>query len=405
MPGGLGVWLVGARGAVATTAVAGAAALARGLAPATGLVTARPPLDALKLAPLDRLVFGGHDVVDSPPEATLDTLVAGGVLPQALVAPGGPVREAVREAAGRVRPGSALGAAAPVAARATWTLERREPDLARVVERLRSDMARFVDQVGVDRAVVVHLASTEPAGGDVHPACADLARLRRAVASDDRSLPASVLYALAALEAGLPYVNFTPSAGNAVEALQGLALDRGVPHMGRDGKTGETLLKSVLAPLFAARNLRVLSWSGFNLLGNADGETLTDPAALEAKTRTKRADLAALLDGQAPHTTVGIDFVPSLGDWKTAWDHVHFEGFLGTRMSLQFTWQGCDSALAAPLVLDLARLADLAARRGERGLMPHLACFFKQPLGVDRHDFAGQFQMLLDYAAAVRAGT
>jgi myo-inositol-1-phosphate synthase len=153
--------------------------------------------------------------------------------------------------------------------------------------------------------------------------------------------------------------------------------------------------------MFAHRNLRVLSWQGYNILGDRDGAVLADTRNKSAKVATKDGLLPAIL-GYPLHTHVGIDYVPSLHDLKTAWDFVHFEGFLGFKMTMQFIWQGCDAILAAPLVLDLVRFADLAQRRGEAGPMTHLACFFKQPIGVAEHDLHRQWQMLVDYLERVR---
>ncbi len=177
-----------------------------------------------------------------------------------------------------------------------------------------------------------------------------------------------------------------------------LAEEKGVPVMGNDGKTGETLVKSALAPLFMCRNLEVLSWEGVNILGNMDGRVLNHPENKESKIRSKDGVLPKIL-GYSPHSSVQINYVPSLCDQKTAWDFIHFSGFFGAKMSLQFVWQGYDSLLAAPLVLDLVRFAELAKRRGESGLMPHLACYFKDPLGVDEHRLYEQFRMLVDYSA------
>jgi myo-inositol-1-phosphate synthase len=217
-----------------------------------------------------------------------------------------------------------------------------------------------------------------------------------------QELPASMVFDYGPLVAGLPYVSFPPSRVSAIPALCELALERGVPHCGNDGKTGETLVKTALAPMFTARALRVLSWQGYNMLGNRDGEVLADEAHKAAKLRNKDAALRSILDDERAHTHVGIDYVPSLADWKTAWDFVHFEGFLGARMSLSFTWQGSDSALAAPLVIDLVRLADLAARRGERGVLAWTAAFFKDPIGGGTHDFHAQFRELLAWAERAR---
>ena len=212
------------------------------------------------------------------------------------------------------------------------------------------------------------------------------------------------MYAYAAIASGRPFVNFTPSLGASVPALLELAEERGVPVAGNDGKTGETLVKTVLAPMFRARALRVLAWQGYNMLGNRDGEVLRDPAHKSSKLRTKDDALRSLLgdDSGELHTKVGIDYVPSLGDWKTAWDFIHFEGFLGAKMSMQFTWSGCDSALAAPLVIDLARLADHAARRGEAGVLEHLACYFKAPMGDVEHDFHRQHERIVRYVERSR---
>jgi len=176
-----------------------------------------------------------------------------------------------------------------------------------------------------------------------------------------------------------------------------LADRENVPHMGRDGKTGETLAKSALAPMFAGRNLRVLSWEGHDILGNTDGLVLEEEENEAGKLESKGRLLDDIL-GYETHNRVRIGYTPSLGDWKTAWDHIHFEGFLGTEMKMQFIWEGSDSALAAPLLLDLVRLVAHADERGEGGLQPHLASFFKSPIGVDEHDLSRQFDLLYDYA-------
>ena len=196
-------------------------------------------------------------------------------------------------------------------------------------------------------------------------------------------------------------MNFTPSTGATPACLQRVARDRGIAHAGCDGKTGETLLKSVLAPMFAARNLRVMSWVGHNIFGNMDGRVLDDPRNKAAKVRSKDHLLAAIL-GYPPQTHVSIEYIQSLGDWKTAWDHIHFQGFLGTAMTMQFTWQGCDSILAAPLVLDLVRLVERAARAGEAGALEWMACFFKSPIGVTEQAFAAQVTLLEDWARRQR---
>lgn len=193
-------------------------------------------------------------------------------------------------------------------------------------------------------------------------------------------------------------MNFTPSTGIRTRALAEAASARGLPHAGRDGKTGQTLLRSVLAPMFVQRALSVRAWSGTNLLGGGDGAVLADPAAAAAKNAGKERVLADAL-GAAPEGEVHIDDVPALGDWKTAWDHIAFDGFLGTRMVLQTTWQGCDSALAAPLVIDLARFAARAHEAGLSGPLPELGFYFKDPDPGAPASLSEQYGELLAFAA------
>ena len=135
---------------------------------------------------------------------------------------------------------------------------------------------------------------------------------------------------------------------------------------------------------------------GHNIFGNRDGLVLDDPVNKASKIKTKDQVISGIV-GYKPQTHVSIEYIESLDDWKTAWDHIHFRGFLGTKMIMQVIWQGCDSLLAAPLVLDLARLALFAHRQGEVGILKHLACFFKNPHGVAVHDFFKQFAMLENY--------
>jgi len=247
--------------------------------------------------------------------------------------------------------------------------------------------------------VVIHVASSEPHVKHV-AAHGSFARLSKALARSGKSvLPASSLYALAAIEAGCAFVNFTPSTGVGIPAIRQRADALGVAYMGNDGKTGETLLKSALAPMFAMRNLKVRSWVGQNILGNRDGAALHDPRTRASKQQSKDKAVSQIC-GPGVVTRVGIDFVPSLHDWKVAWDYVHFSGFLGTRMSLQFTWQAADSVLAAPLVIDLARFANHAARAGQSGPMGHLAFFFKDPMGVEDQNLFTQWQRLVEHFAA-----
>ncbi|SDW26483.1 myo-inositol-1-phosphate synthase [Amycolatopsis xylanica] len=378
-----GVWLVGARGSVATTATVGLLALRARVAGPTGCVTELPAFAGVPLPTWDDLVLGGHDIVHTGLEKRAEQLVDAGVFGHAVLTA---VRSGLSAVDTEIRdgyhPAAHSGAQADAAAR------------------LSADIRAFAERHDLARVVVLNVSSTE-APCPLLPEHENLALLERAMADPARSvLPPSSLSAYAALRAGCPYVEFTPSAGITLPALRQLAEREGLPYAGCDGKTGETLLRTVLAPMFTARALKVRSWSGTNLLGGGDGETLADPVTAGSKLDSKARGLAALLGGQVT-APLHIDNVPDLGETKTAWDNVSFEGFLGARMSLQFTWTGYDSALAAPLILDLARLVTAAHAAGQRGALTELGFFFKDPLGSDEHRFAEQTRRLLDWAATL----
>ena len=374
------LWLIGASGSVATTVAVGLAALRRRLSEPIGLVTELPVLAGAGLAALEDIQLGGCDL--RPPDVVARArrmAEVDRVLPERLI---DDVTDDLEVYAAAIQPGAAAATCA------------RDP--AAALAAIQAELRRFAARCGVDRAIAINLASTEPPWDGEVPADAD--GLLRHVAAGG-ALPASALYALACLDLGWGYVNFTPSVGASLPALDQLAGRRGAVHAGRDGKTGQTLIKTALAPLFASRNLRVLSWFGQNLLGNDDGRTLSDPDARRSKQRSKGETLPALL-GYRPAAPVEIEYLPPLGDWKVAWDHILFEGFLGTRMTMMTTWQGADSALAAPLVIDLARLCDRALRRGERGLLSYLAMFFKEPMGATEQAHERQVALLLRHLAA-----
>ncbi|MFD3419354.1 inositol-3-phosphate synthase [Streptomyces decoyicus] len=377
-----GVWLIGARGSVATTVIAGCAALTAGLHRPTGMVTESAPFTdppVPTLPALSALVFGGHDTLSCPLPKRAEELAAGGVLPYGLPQA---VHAELTAADAAIRPGGPQ----PGDTRTD----------AELIGAFAADLRAFGRDHDLDRTVVINVASTEPvpvAGTEPVPA-----------APHDDRLPASSLYAYAALRAGCPYLNFTPSTGLHHPLLQEMARVSGLPYAGRDGKTGQTLLRSVLAPMFAQRALAVRAWSGTNLLGGGgDGAALADPGAAAAKNAGKARVLADTL-GELPAGDLHIDNVPALGDWKTAWDHIAFDGFLGSRMTLQTTWQGCDSALAAPLVLDLARLLAAAHTVGLSGPQPALGFYFKDPDGGPAA-LADQYTALVEYAEILRTGT
>lgn len=209
----------------------------------------------------------------------------------------------------------------------------------------------------------------------------------RQIYENDGHVPADIVYAAAAIEAGIAVVNFTPN-DIEIPALVNEAEARGVPLCGKDGKTGQTYFKVVLASAFRARKLRVNGWYSLNILGNADGENLMDPANAACKLDNKTGVLEEVLGycpGEKPYGRsahrVNIDYYPPRGDAKEAWDVVDFEGIFGLPMSMRINLQGRDSVLAAPMVIDLARWMAALSLARKSGPVPELAFFFKKPAG------------------------
>jgi myo-inositol-1-phosphate synthase len=393
----IGVWIFGARGAVATCLISGARAIARGLAPTTGMVSELSDFKPLNLAGIDKLVFGGHELRSETTllQSAKELRDGPRIIPPDLF---DALKDDYAQIDRDIRQATAIGCGKTIRGLSKGTVldDSMTPKL--LVEQIQADILDFKKRHELRRVVAINLASTEPFAEALPPFYGSLNAFRKALREGQDGFTAAALYAYAALDCGCPYVNFTPSRASDLPALSELALEKKLPHCGRDGKTGETLMKTVLAPMFVARNLNVMSWEGFNIFGNRDAVVLDDPKNNEAKTRGKDKALREIL-GNDPnlHTRVRIDYCPSLDDWKTAWDFIHFQGFLGTKMIVQFIWQGCDSMLAAPLALDLIRLTDYAHRRGESGALKHLACFFKDPVEGETHDFWKQWDTLKSY--------
>ncbi|MCA1961642.1 MAG: inositol-3-phosphate synthase, partial [Desulfomonile sp.] len=387
-------------GSVSTTVILGALALRKGLTAPTGMITATEAFSDLGFVPVEKMEFGGCDVrVGGLRETAQQITRESGAIDPALL---NAVKPDLALMESDIVPGTATNCGVAIESLAVAP-SSRALSIREEIARIAASLEDFKRKKGLDELVVVNLASTEPML-EVRECHRDLSVFESCLDRNDSSVVrASTIYSYAAIRSGCPYINFTPSTGALFPSLVALAEREGVPVMGNDGKTGETLVKSALAPMFMCRNLEVMSWEGFNILGNLDGRMLDHPENKESKIHTKDAVLSKIL-GYSPHSQVHINYVPSLSDQKTAWDFIHFKGFLGAKMSVQFVWQGYDSLLAAPLVLDLVRWAELAKRRGEAGLLPHLACYFKDPIGVAEHRLYEQFRMLTEYADRVRYG-
>ncbi len=205
-----------------------------------------------------------------------------------------------------------------------------------------------------------------------------------------------MLYAYAALKNRLPYGNFTPSVGTNIPALKELAIENKVPHAGNDGKTGETLVKTTLAPMFAYRNLEVVGWMSYNILGDLDGLVLSFKENKESKVISKDKVLEKIF-GYSPYSITQIEYFPSLVDNKTAFDFIHFKGFMGKLMKFYFIWDAIDAIVAAPLIIDIARFLIFAKKKGMYGVIKELGFFFKSPMDTNEVNTHKQFEILVNW--------
>jgi myo-inositol-1-phosphate synthase len=390
----LGVAIVGLGGAVATTAVAGVELMRLGLAGREGLPLAelgQGRFSRVDLVDYDDLVFGGWDLCGDDLATAAETHRVLGPAELAAAAP----------ALSQVRPWPAVGSTAHCK-NVTGTNLVDAGSLRGAVERIREDLRAFAE--GLDGVVVVNLASTERPMDLASPALATVDGLEAALDADEHdAVNPGVLYAYAAICEGIAFGNFAPSVAADAPALVELALREGVPTAGKDGKTGQTMMKTLIAPGLRARNLRVEGWFSTNILGNRDGLALDDPDSLASKLGTKGSVLDDILGYPVEDHVVNINYYRPRGDDKEAWDTIDVVGFLGQRMQVKVNFLCKDSILAAPLVLEIARVLDLASRRGERGPQEQLSTFFKAPTvaeGRPEHALQRQEAMLHDWLFA-----
>ncbi len=391
------LWLFGLYGIVGSTAVVGERAIKKGLSDTTGLVSELPIFERLKdYAPLD-FQFGGHDIREIDKNLfqiveehwELNQHFDYRILLK--------LKEDLEKI--KAKKGTALNCGEGVLEelKPLSTLEDEGLTLKEIVERLEKDLLEFAD----NETVAINVASTEPTPEFDPEYHATLEGFERAIEEDRRDkVTASMLYAYVSLKNGIPFANFTPSVSSSIPALKELAERVGVPHAGNDGKTGETLVKTTLAPMFAYRNLKVLGWMGYNILGDLDGKVLAHEQNKRSKIVSKDKVVGKIL-GYYPYTITEINYFPSLQDNKTAFDFIHFQGFLGTKMKFYFIWDAIDAIVAAPLVLDIARFLLLAKKKGQKGVVKELAFFFKSPMDTDEYNTHRQFEILKKWFEAL----
>jgi myo-inositol-1-phosphate synthase len=386
--GTLGVLTPG-MGAVATTFFAGVVAARRGYSAPVGSLT---QLGHIRLG--RRTEDNNPAIRDFVPLATLDDLVFGGWDPYADDAYAAAMKAGVLKPADLESVGDELRTIVPMPAVFSPAWVSRLDDVDNTagygnhlesVERLVEDIARFRADNGCDRLVMVWCGSTE-AYREPGPAHVSLDAFERALRGNDPSIPPSQLYAYAALTSGVPFANGAPNLTVDLPAMVELADREGVPIAGKDFKTGQTLMKTILAPGLKARLLGIRGWYSTNILGNRDGEVLDDPDNFRSKEISKLGVLEQILQPELHPELYGdiyhmvrINYYPPRGDDKEGWDNIDIFGWLGYPMQIKIDFLCKDSILAAPLVLDLALFMDLAARAGKKGIQEWLSFYFKSP--------------------------
>jgi myo-inositol-1-phosphate synthase len=388
--GRLGVLLVGL-GAVSTTVIAGVESIRRGLGKPIGSITqmstirlgkrtdARTPLirDFVPLADLDDIVFGAWDPI--PDDAYVSASVCGVLRPEDL--------EPIADFMKSIRPMTA-------AFDRTYVKKLDGPNVKKgankleLAEQVREDIRRFKTESGCDRLVMVWAASTEIflTPHEVH---ATPDSLEQAMRDNHEAIAPSMLYAWAAIQEGVPFANGAPNLTVDLPCMLELAKRNNVPIGGKDFKTGQTLMKTILAPGLKARMLGLGGWFSTNILGNRDGEVLDDPESFKTKEESKLGVLEYILQPNMypdlyrdMYHKVRINYYPPRGDNKEGWDNIDIFGWMGYSMQIKIDFLCRDSILAAPIVLDLALFLDLAQRAGLHGVQEWLSFYFKSPQTV-----------------------
>ena len=376
-------------GAVSTTTIAGVIAIRRGLAKPIGSLTqmgtvrlgkrtdAKSPRikDFVPLASLNDVVFGGWDIFD---DNCYEAAKTAGVLEKDLL-------DQIRPELEAIRPWPAVFDRRYVK-RLDGPNVKKGKNKRDLADQLRADIQKFKKDHNLNRMVLVWCGSTEVYMTE-SPAHQTIDAFEKALETSDDSIPSSMIYAYAAIKEGIPYANAAPNLSADIPALIHLAHHTGSPLAGKDLKTGQTLIKTIVAPGLKSRLIGVEGWYSTNILGNRDGEVLDDPESFKTKEESKKSVLDYIfqpnlypdLYEKLCHV-VRINYYPPRGDNKEGWDNIDIFGWLGYKMQLKINFLCRDSILAAPIVLDSALFLDLARRAGMSGIQEWLSFYYKSPM-------------------------
>lgn len=365
----LGIAIIGLGGAVGTTMVAGIELLKKGKIGTEGLPLANLDANLAKdLANYENITFAGWDLFS---EHLAKAAEEHDVLTHKQFV-------AVEDELRRIKPWLAVENKEFLANiegenKLAQTNSHRE-----TVEKIQTNLREFKQTC--DDVVVINLASTEKLADEGNEIFNSIADFEKALDDNSKEISPAMLYAYAAISEQVPYGNFTPSVSADIPALIEFAEKQNVPLAGKDGKTGQTMIKSVLAPAFKTRALKVEGWFSTNILGNRDGLALSNAESLASKVKTKSSLLEDILGYTVEDHLVDIRYYRPRKDNKEAWDNIDLTGFLGQQMQLKVNFLCKDSILAAPLAIEIARCLDLAKRRNEKGVLEEVGVFFKYPM-------------------------
>ncbi len=385
----LGIAIIGLGGAVGTTMVAGIELLKKGLIGKEGLPLAELDAELIKdLADYENIIFGGWDLFAehlAKAATTHDVLTHKQFV-------------AVEEKLRKIKPWRAVGSKeflVNITGKNTFSDNSHRA----IIKKIRKDLQKF--KKSCDEVVVINLASTEKLADEGNEIFNTIADFEKALDANSKEISPAMLYAYAAIAENAPYGNFTPSVATDIPALIEFADKQKVPVAGKDGKTGQTMIKTALAPALKTRALHVEGWYSTNILGNRDGLALSNEGSLASKVKTKGSVLDDILGYKVEDHIVDIRYYRPRGDNKEAWDNIDVRGFLGQPMQIKINFLCKDSILAAPLAIEIARLLDLAKRRESFGIQEQLSVFFKLPMTKNgknpEHALHRQEEMLLEW--------
>lgn len=383
----IGVLFIGLNGATGNTTVIGSKAILKGLGSTYGMLTETPLFSNIDLVNIEQFIFGGWDInYKNAYQAGIDNRVIRNEL-----------LERVKEDIIHIYPMKAVVTRYDIDLSPEENHIKDKNTLEEYLHELIDDIKNFKQQNNLDETIIVNLSSTQKYS-EINRDHETIENFMKAISMNKtETITSGMIYALAAIETNSPFVDFTPNRTLEAPALQELAKQKGVPIAGKDGSTGETLIKTVIAHMLKIRNLKLIGWYSTNLIGNNDGRILSIPEHSKTKMIDKLRVLEPILGYSDFEHLVDIKYYLPRGDNKEAWENIDFIGWLNEPMCLKINWLGKDSILAAPLIIDLIRLLEYSHRIGESGIQKQLSIYFKHPIGTQIKGFFDQYKIFESY--------